>query len=78
MPYKDIAEFRRSYRTKEGSFAHQRSHNLIRDYKQLQSYREELGSASLPKTLENYQKIVYNKSEHKMLIHYIESRRKGA
>ena len=55
MAYKDIGAFRRSYRSKEGSFAHQKSHNLIRDYKQLQSYREELGRASLPKTLENYQ-----------------------
>lgn len=77
MPYKDIAAFRRSYRAKEGSFAHQRSHNLIRDYKQLQSYREELGRASLPKTLENYQKIVYNKSDKENLDHYIDVRRKG-
>lgn len=77
MPYKDIGAFRRSYRSKEGSFAHQRSHNLIRDYKQLQSYREELGRASLPKTLENYQKIVYNKSDKENLDHYIDVRRKG-
>lgn len=78
MPYKDIAAFRRSYRSKEGSFAHQKSHNLIRDYKQLQSYREELGSASLPKTLENYQKIVYNKSDKENLDHYIDARRRGS
>lgn len=77
MPYKDIGAFRRSYRSKEGSFAHQRSHNLIRDYKQLQSYREELGRASLPKTLENYQKIVYNKSDKENLDHYIDARRRG-
>lgn len=78
MPYKDIAAFRRSYRSKEGSFAHERSHNLVRDYKQLQSYREELGRASLPKTLENYQKIVYNKSDKENLDHYIEARRRGS
>ena len=78
MPYKDIAAFRRSYRSKDGSFAHQRSHNLVRDYKQLQSYREELGRASLPKTLENYQKIVYNKSDKENLDHYIEARRRGS
>ena len=78
MPYKDIGAFRRSYRSKEGSFAHQRSHNLIRDYKQLQSYREELGRTSLPKTLENYQKIVYNKSTKENFDHYIDARRKGS
>lgn len=78
MPYKDIAAFRRSYRTRENSFAHKRSHNLIRDYKQLQSYREELGKASLPKTLENYQKIVYNKSTKENFDHYIDARRRGS
>lgn len=78
MPYKDIGAFRRSYRAKEGSPAHQRSHNLIRDYKQLQSYREELGRASLPKTLENYQKIVYNKNDKDNLDHYIDARRNGS
>ena len=78
MPYKDIGAFRRSYRAKESSPAHQRSHNLIRDYKQLQSYREELGRASLPKTLENYQKIVYNKSDKDNLDHYIAARRNGS
>ena len=78
MPYKDIGAFRRSYRAKEGSPAHQRSHNLMRDYKQLQSYREELGRASLPKTLENYQKIVYNKSDKNNLDHYIAARRNGS
>ena len=78
MPYKDIGAFRRSYRSKESSFAHQRSHNLIRDYKQLQSYREELGKTSLPKTLENYQKIVYNKSTKENFDHYIDARRKGS
>lgn len=78
MPYKDIAAFRRAYRAREDSFAHQKSHNLVRDYKQLQSYREELGRASLPKTLENYQKIVYNKSDKENLDHYIEARRRGS
>ena len=78
MPYKDIGAFRRSYRAKEGSPAHQQSHNLMRDYKQLQSYREELGRASLPKTLENYQKIVYNKSDKDNLDHYIAARRNGS
>ena len=78
MPYKDIGAFRRSYRAKEGSLAHQRSHNLIRDYKQLQSYREELGRANLPKTLENYQKIVYNKNDKDNFDHYIAARRNGS
>ena len=78
MPYKNIAAFRRSFRAKEGSFAHERSHNLIRDYKQLHSYREELGRESLPKTLENYQKIVYNKSDKENLDHYIDARRRGS
>ncbi len=63
MPYKDIASFRRSYRTKDSAFAHKKSHNLIRDYKQLQSYREELGKSSLPKTLEKFQEIKYNNNE---------------
>ena len=78
MPYKDIASFRRSYRAKKNTFAHERSHNLIRDYKQLQRYREELGGASLPKTLDIYQKIVYNKSDKEDFNHYVDSRRRGS
>ncbi len=77
MPYESIAAFRRSYRTAEDTFAHKRSHNLISDYKNFQSYREELGASSLPKTLEKYQQIVYNENEHKKLLYYVDTRRKG-
>lgn len=77
MPYESIAAFRRSYRTAEDTFAHKRSHNLISDYKKFQSYREELGASSLPKTLEKYQQIVYNENEHKKLLYYVDTRRKG-
>lgn len=77
MPYQDIGAFRRAYRSKKNSFAYKRSHNLIRDYKYLRQYREELGVKSLPKTLESYQKIVYNKSDKEDFNHYIDARRRG-
>ena len=78
MPYKDIGAFRRSYRAKEGSLAHRRSHNLINDYQIWRRYREELGKGSLPKTLEKYQEIVYNKDDKDNLDHYIAARRRGS
>lgn len=63
MPYKDIAAFRRSYRTKEGSFAHQRSHNLIRDYRDYSDIKRVLrGNENLPKTLAKFQDLRYNDS----------------
>ena len=62
MPYKDIGAFRRSYRSKEGSFAHQRSHNLIRDYQIYTEYKQVLkDDPDFPKTLAKFQKIKYNK-----------------
>ena len=52
MPYKDIGAFRRSYRSKEGSFAHQRSHNLIRDHQIYTEYKQVLkDDPDFPKTL---------------------------
>lgn len=77
MPYKDIGAFRRAYRAEENSIAYKRSHNLIRDYQNLQRYRDELGRNSLPKTLESYQQIVYNKDDHDNMIHYVAARRSG-
>lgn len=63
MPYKDIGAFRRSYRSKEGSFAHQRSHNLIRDYRDYSLIKRVLnGNENLPKTLANFQDLRYNDS----------------
>ena len=62
MPYKDIGAFRRSYRSKEGSFAHQRSHNLIRDYQIYTEYKQVLkDDPDFPKTLAKFQEIKYNK-----------------
>ena len=62
MPYKDIAAFRRSYRARTGSFAHQKSHNLIRDYQIYTEYRQVLKDApDFPKTLAKFQEIKYNK-----------------
>lgn len=78
MPYKDIGAFRRAYRAEENSLAYKRSHNIIRDYQNLQRYRDELGRNSLPKTLESYQKIVYNKDDHDNMLHYVAARRSGA
>ena len=78
MPYKDIGAFRRSYHAREGSLAHERSHNLIKDYQNWRRYREEFGAKSLPKTLESYQRIVYNKADKENFDHYIEARRKGS
>lgn len=42
MPYKDIGAFRRAYRSEEGSFAHERSHHLIRDQKDYAEVRRVL------------------------------------
>lgn len=62
MPYKDIAAFRRSYRARTGSFAHQKSHNLIRDCQIYTEYRQVLKDApGFPKTLAKFQEIKYNK-----------------
>ena len=62
MPYKDIGAFRRSYRAKEGSLAHQRSHNLIRDYQKYTDYKQVLKEdPDFPKTLAKFQEIKYNK-----------------
>ena len=62
MPYKDIGAFRRSYRSKEGSFAHQRSHNLIRDHQIYTEYKQVLkDDPDFPKTLAKFQEIKYNK-----------------
>lgn len=62
MPYKDIGAFRRSYRSKQGSFAHQRSHNLIRDYQIYTEYKQVLkDDPDFPKTLAKFQEIKYNK-----------------
>lgn len=77
MPYKDIGAFRRAYRAEENSLAYKRSHNLIRDYQNLQRYCDELGRNSLPKTLESYQKIVYNNDDHDNMLHYVAARRSG-
>ena len=64
MPYKDIGAFRRSYRAKEGSPAHQRSHNLIRDYKDYTGLKQVMrGSENIPKTLADFQDLRYNKSD---------------
>ena len=64
MPYKDIGAFRRSYRAKEGSLAHQRSHNLIRDYKDYTGLKQVMrGSENIPKTLADFQDLRYNKSD---------------
>ena len=62
MPYKDIGAFGRSYRAKEGSPAHQRSHNLIRDYQKYTYYKQVLKEdPDFPKTLAKFQEIKYNK-----------------
>lgn len=63
MPYKDIAAFRRSYRARTGSFAHQKSHNLIRDCQIYTEYRQVLKDApGFPKTLAKFQDLRYNDS----------------
>ena len=64
MPYKDIGAFRRAYRSEEGSFAHERSHHLIRDQKDYAEVRRVLsGSENLPKTLAEFQELWYNKNK---------------
>ena len=64
MPYKDIGAFRRSYRAKESSPAHQKSHNLIRDYKDYIGLKQVMrGSENIPKTLADFQDLRYNKSD---------------
>lgn len=64
MPYKEIASFRRSYRAKKNTFAHDRSHNLIRDYQTYTDYKQVLKDApDFPKTLAKFQEIKYNKDK---------------
>ena len=64
MPYKDIGAFRRAYRAEEGSFAHERSHHLIRDQKDYAEVRRVLsGSENLPKSLAEFQELRYNKNK---------------
>ena len=62
MSYKDIGAFRRSYRSKKDSFAHQKIHNLIRDYQIYTEYKQVLkDDPDFPKTLAKFQEIKYNK-----------------
>ena len=64
MPYKDIGAFRRSYHAREGSLAHERSHNLIRDYEKYIEYKDVLKSdPDFPKTLAKFQEIKYNEDK---------------
>lgn len=64
MPYKDIGAFRRSYHAREGSLAHERSHNLIRDHKDYTELKQVLrGNKNLPKTLADFQTLRYNNRE---------------
>lgn len=64
MPYKDISSFRRSYRAKKNTFAHDRSHNLIRDYKDYTQLKHVMrGRENIPKTLAIFQELRYNKSD---------------
>lgn len=63
MPYENVAAFRRSYRTKEGTFAHERSHNLIKDFKEYNELKAVLQGDNLPKTLAEYQEIKYNENK---------------
>ena len=64
MPYKDIGAFRRSYHAREGSLAHGRSHNLIRDHKDYIELKQVLrGNKNLPKTLADFQTLRYNNRE---------------
>ena len=69
MPYKDIGAFRRSYHAREGSFAHERSHNLIRDYEKYIEYKDVLKfDPDFPKTLAKFQEIKYNENENYELL----------
>lgn len=63
FPYSNIGAFRRSYRAKEGTAAHTRSHNLIRDYKQFTEFKSIIGKENMPKTLAEFQTLKYNKKE---------------
>ena len=64
MPYESIAAFRRSYRTAEDTFAHKRSHNLIKDFKEFNECKQIVGKINLPKTLAGYQELKYNDNEN--------------
>lgn len=64
MPYKDIGAFRRAYHAREGSLAHERSHNLIRDYEKYIEYKDVLKfDPDFPKTLAKFQEIKYNEDK---------------
>ncbi len=59
FPYSDIGAFRRSYRTKEGTTAYTKSHNLIKDYQQFEQQRNILGDGGV-KTFAKYREMKYN------------------
>ena len=63
MPYESIAAFRRSYRTAEDTFAHKRSHNLIKDFNEHNELKAVLQGDNLPKTLAEFQDLKYNNYE---------------
>lgn len=60
FPYADIGSFRRSYRSSEGSNAHTKSHNLMRDYQQFSKYKATMGRYA-PKSFDKFREIKYNK-----------------
>ena len=68
MPYESIAAFRRSYRTAEDTFAHKRSHNLIKDFKEHNELKAVLQGDNLPKTLAEFQDLKYNKKQEYELL----------
>ncbi|MFQ7034546.1 MAG: hypothetical protein ACLRTQ_02035 [Candidatus Borkfalkia sp.] len=68
MPYESIAAFRRAYRTAEDTFAHKRSHNLIKDFKEFNECKQIVGKINLPKTLAGYQELKYNDNENYRLL----------
>jgi len=59
FPYADIGSFRRSYRSKEGSNAHIKSHNLMRDYQQFGKYKSTMGKYA-PQSFAKFREIKYN------------------
>ncbi len=70
--YKNLGSFRRAYRSKEGTLAYAKSHYYRRDEKEFAEYESIIGKENLPKTLEDFQQIKYNKDRHKYAFVQIE------
>lgn len=78
QPYTSLGAFRRAYRSQEGTLAYAKSHYYHRDEKEFKEFESVIGKENMPKTLEKFQELKYNKIEdYRMFKHYCFARDKG-